>query len=419
MSEKTGLSASMPDIRVPAGWTLGGLATGLALGLVLQGTSALAPAVAVAEPLGAIWLRSLQMTILPLVTSLLVLGIVQTAAAAHGGAMVRRTLGLFATVLASAAVMSVLVMPLLLRAFPIPQEAVTALREGLALVEAGPVPGVGEFLQALVPSNVVTAAASGSILPVIVFFALFGAAITRLPQAPRAQLTGLFEAIAGAMLVVIGWVLWLAPLGVFALGLTVAANSGVAVIGALAHYIVLVSSIGGIVLIAAYVFAVVFARLPLGRFAREMLPVQAVAISTQSSLASLPAMLAACRALGVKERNSDLVLPLAVALFRATGPAMNLAVAVYVAQLAGVDLTVPMIAAGVGVALLTTLGSPGLPGTISFVISCGPIALAMGVPVGPLALLVAVEVLPDLMRTVGNVTMDVAATAIIDRRSET
>ena len=146
---------------------------------------------------------------------------------------------------------------------------------------------------------------------------------------------------------------------------------------------------------------------------------QAVAISTQSSLASLPAMLAACRALGVKERNSDFVLPLAVVLFRATGPAMNLAVAVYVAQLAGVELSLPMLAAGVGVSLLVTLGSPGLPGTISFVIACGPIVLAMGAPIGPLALLVAVEVLPDLMRTVGNVTMDVTATAIIDRRSET
>ena len=148
-----------------------------------------------------------------------------------------------------------------------------------------------------------------------------------------------------------------------------------------------------------------------------MLPSQAVAISTQSSLASLPAMLAACRTLGVRETTAEFVLPLAVALFRATSPAMNLAVAIYVAHLAGVELTPRRIAAGVAVALLTTIGSVSLPGTISFVTSIGPIALAMGVPIEPLALLVAVEMLPDIMRTVGNVTMDVAVTATVDRNT--
>ena len=62
------------------------------------------------------------------------------------------------------------------------------------------------------------------------------------------------------------------------------------------------------------------------------------------------------------------------------------------------------------------IGSVSLPGTISFVISVGPIALAMGVPIGPLALLVAVEMMPDIMRTIGNVTADVALTAAVDRK---
>ncbi|MBS0474343.1 MAG: cation:dicarboxylase symporter family transporter, partial [Proteobacteria bacterium] len=74
--------------------------------------------------------------------------------------------------------------------------------------------------------------------------------------------------------------------------------------------------------------------------------------------------------------------------------------------------------AGVLVAFLVSLSSVSLPGTLSFVVSVGPIALAMGVPVGPLALLVAVEVLPDIMRTLGNVTADVAVTAAVDRGHE-
>jgi Na+/H+-dicarboxylate symporter len=67
------------------------------------------------------------------------------------------------------------------------------------------------------------------------------------------------------------------------------------------------------------------------------------------------------------------------------------------------------------VAFLVSLSSVSLPGTISFVISVGPIAMAMGVPITPLALLVAVEMLPDLMRTLGNATLDVAATTVVDR----
>jgi Na+/H+-dicarboxylate symporter len=65
--------------------------------------------------------------------------------------------------------------------------------------------------------------------------------------------------------------------------------------------------------------------------------------------------------------------------------------------------------------MITTLGAPSLPGSISFISSIGPIALAMGVPITPLALLVAVEMLPDIFRTLGNVTMDLAVTAALDR----
>ena len=194
-----------------------------------------------------------------------------------------------------------------------------------------------------------------------------------------------------------------------------AARSGGGAIVALAHYIVLVGGIGGVVMIAGYVFAVIGGRLPLVAFARAMLPVQAVAFSTQSSLASLPAMLGACRALGLRAATGEFVLPLAVALFRATSPAMNLAVAIYVARLTGVALTTPVLVTGVVMALLVSPSTVSLPGSISFISTIGPIALAMGVPVGPLGLLVAVEMLPDLMRTLGNVTMDVAVTAAIDR----
>ena len=415
MNEVSGPAFALPDVRVPAAWTLGGLAAGLALGIVLAGTAAADPMLSVAQPLGRLWLRALQMTIIPLVAGLLVTGIGEAVAAARAGSMAWRTIALFALVLVAGTLASALLMPLLLEAFPLPQAAGAALRQAVP-GSATAVPQAGAFIESLIPANVFAAAADDAILPVIVFVALLGAAITRLPEAPRKQLSGLFAALAGAMLIVIGWVLRLAPLGVFCLALGVGVQSGTSAIAALAHYITLVAGIGAIVLAAAYGVAVLAARRPLVAFVRAMLPVQAVALSTQSSLASLPAMLAACGRLGVARSSAEFVLPLAVALFRATGPGMNLAVCIYVAKLSGVALTPGMLAAGVAMTLLTTVGTVSLPGTISFVSAIGPRALAMGLPLEPLALLVAVEMLPDIMRTVGNVTMDVAVAATIDER---
>lgn len=411
--------ATSPFPTVRATRILGALALGLTIGLAL---TAFAPqhterAVAIMEPLGNLWLRALQMTIMPLVVALLVTGIASTIRAARGGKAAMRTLWTFAVILASGSIMAAILTPALLALFPIPAAAGDSLRGAMGgQADLGPVPGIGEFLQGLIPTNPFAAAAADSVLPMIIFTTVFAVAVMRLPEDSQNRITGLFSAIADAMLIVIGWVLALAPIGVFALSLVVTARTGTAALGALAHYVVIVATIGGVMLIAAYAIAVLIARQNIVTFARAALPAQAVAISTQSSLATLPAMIGVCRQLGVRPATIDFVLPLAVALFRATGPAMNLAVAIYVAVWFDVELTPMVLIAGIAVATLTTLGAVSLPGAISFVTSIAPIAIAMGVPIAPLALLVAVEALPDLMRTIANVTMDIAVTASVDRR---
>ncbi|NBC37138.1 cation:dicarboxylase symporter family transporter [Novosphingobium sp. FSY-8] len=404
----------MPDIRVPAVWSLAALAAGLLVGSVVGAVPVLHGVALVAEPLGELWLRALRMTILPLVISLLVLGVVQTAAAARAGAVARRTVAwIFGTYLVSGAV-AMVVMPLWLSLWPIPRAAAGALAAGVGQ-SAGPVPGLDAFLLSILPTNIFAAAAGGEMLPCVVFFALFAVAMGRLPEAPRAALMTLFQGVAGVMMVMIGWVLALAPVGVFALALTLAVKAGASALGALAHYVALVSGVGGLVLLAGPVVAVVLGRVALRAYMRAMMPVFAVAASTQSSLASLPAMLGACGRLGVRAETAEFTLPLSVALYRATGAAMNIAVVLYVAHLTNTPVTIWAMVAGVLVAALAELGTPSLPGAISFVLSIGPVAMVMGVPVGPLALLVAVEMLPDLMRTLGNVAMDVAVTTAVDR----
>ncbi len=412
MNDAAGPSA-FPEIKVPALLTFAGLVLGIAIGILVQGNLAVADWVIAAERVGDLWLTVLKLTILPLVIGLVFTGISQTLAAAGGGALARRAVFLFLAILLASGTMSGLLIPTLLELFPIPARAAAALSGGAA--DAGEIPGFFDVLSAMFPDNIFAAAAGGAMLPVVVFTAMLALAATRIAEPPRRQLGLVFEGLAMAMMVIVGWVLMLAPIGVFGLAVSLGAKTGADAIGALAHYILVVSAAGLVVMLAAYVLAVTAGGRRLADFARALVPVHAVAISTQSSLASLPAMLAAARRLDVREATADFVLPLAVAIFRATSPAMNMGVALYVAYLTGTPLAVWAVAAGVAVAFLVSLSSVSLPGTLSFVVSVGPIAMAMGVPIEPLALLVAVEMLPDVMRTLGNVTMNVAVTSTVDR----
>ena len=416
MEQAKPAEGELTAIRLPVWWTFGGLVAGLALGWLLAESQLLATILPVTDIVGTLWLRALQMTIIPLVAALLVLGIARLVSAASAGAVARRMLLLVVVILFLSGLSTALLMPLLLAAFPPPEAASALLDTGN--VASQQVPGLGDFVTSLIAPNVIAAAAETAMLPLTVFFALFAVAVARLPETQRDTLLALFLALANAMLTLIGWVLWLAPVGVFALGIGVAAQAGGGAFATFLHYILTVTAMGTVIFLGGYLLAWAGGRIAPLTFARAMIPAQAVAFSTQSSLASLPAMLASAKRLGLRDSIADFSLPLAVAIFRATSPAMNMAVAIYVATLAGVELTPAVLAAGIAVAFVISVGSVSLPGSISFVISIGPIAIAMGIPVEPLALLVAVEMLPDIMRTLGNVTMNVAVATTVEHARE-
>jgi Na+/H+-dicarboxylate symporter len=178
-----------------------------------------------------------------------------------------------------------------------------------------------------------------------------------------------------------------------------------------------ISAVGIVLWLLSAPFAWIAGRVSPLRYLRAIGPSQAVALSTQSSLASLPAMLKATEKLDVPVAHSGVTLPIGVAIFRWTGPAMNFAVAIYVAHWFGIPLGPGQLAAGLAAGAITTMGAVGLPGTVSFVSSIAPIAIAMGVPILPLGLLVAVETIPDIFRTLGNVAMQVSTTRAVSIRS--
>src|SRR5688500_2177401 len=188
------------------------LALGLLAGIAVAEWSGawVADAVTVAEPIGGVWLNALQMTIVPLVVALLITGIAASAEAARASRLATRALILFVVLLWISSITAAVLTPLLLDLFPLPGAAAAALRDALAGTAAvGEVPGFGDFVRSIVPTNAIAAAAEDAILPLILFTTVFAFALVRLPNEPRERLVGLFQAIADTMLVVIGWVLWI------------------------------------------------------------------------------------------------------------------------------------------------------------------------------------------------------------------
>jgi Na+/H+-dicarboxylate symporter len=380
------------------------------------------PALQVAGFIGGLWLNALKMTVIPLVVALLVIGIAKGAEAARAGRIAGRTVLWIVIICTASAIFGALMIELLTGLFPLPLAQAQAMQAGLAGLDqstaTGPMPGVADFFKGIIPDNVISAAAKGEVLPLVVFAMLFALAVTRIEGERRRSLTEFFEAIADALLIIIGWVLWVAPLGVLALAFSVGASAGGAAFAGLGHYIVLISVIGILVTLWAYPIGAIWGRAGFGTFGKAMIAPQSVAISTRSSLASLPAMLAAARVIGVRDQVADVSLPLSVALFRATGPAMNTAVAFYVAHWLGYEPTMTQMIAATAVGAVMSYGAISLPGEVSFISSIAPIAMALGVPIAPLALLVAVEMVPDIFRTLGNVSMDVAVTTAVDRSAD-
>lgn len=398
------------------------LIAGIGLGALLDAVDndSLNAAASVVEAFGGAWLNALRMTVAPLVFALLVSAVASVADAAATGRLAARAVLLFTALLFFAGVYAVFAAKGLLLLWPVDRAAAEAFVAGAAAGDAAParVANFADWVMSLIPVNVFRAASEDAILPLTIFAVLFGFAATRLRAAQRELLVGGFAAIADVMVIIIHWVLLLAPLGVFALALGVGRHAGLGAAGLLAQYAIFVSlCIIGLIFFA-YIFASAFGGVGLWRFAVAIAPAQVVAASTQSSIATLPAMLETARdRLKIPKHLADLILPMAVAVFRFTSPVGNLAVCFFMAALYGFEPSLLQIVGAIFVAYAISIGAVGLPGQVSFITSVAPIAAALGLPTELLGVLIAVEVIPDIFRTIGNVTGDLMTTTILKRRA--
>ncbi len=398
------------------------LAIGVAGGIAIaaSGNASLLRAADFIAPIGTLWVNAIRMTVIPLVVSLLITGVASASDVRSVGRLGARTLLVFLMLLA---IVAVVVMPLVFVLFgflpkhggvlPLPAGAAEAAGE----LAAG---GMGHTLQtwvvSLLPPNPIAAAASGAMIPLILFTLLLALAIARSPERARATLVGFFQALVEAMLTLVRWIILAAPVGVFALVLPLTARAGAAVAGAIGFFIIAYSIACVAVILLLYPVVAIAARIPMRRFARAALPPQLIAFSSSSSIASLPALIdSAERELGLPPKVVGFVLPLAASMFKIAAPLSWTVGAFFVGWFYGIPLGVGQLAIIAFAALFLAFAAPGVPRGGFIMLT--PLFLAIGLPAEGIGILIAVDAIPDTFASALNSTGSLAAVAIASQVS--
>ncbi|HXO85024.1 MAG TPA: dicarboxylate/amino acid:cation symporter, partial [Gemmatimonadales bacterium] len=388
-----------------------GLLVGLAAWLLARyGHPGLVDLLAGLRPLGTLFINLLSMVVIPLVAAALFAGIAKLGDLRTVGRLVVRSLGFFwATALVAIVIGFLVALALLPRSFMSPEQQ-TALRAAagadVSVIQrtAETIPTGLQFLVQLVPANPFKAAADGNLLPVIVFVTIFGIAAAALPVEKRAPLTTIADSVTETLIRIIHWVLWFAPVGIFALVAPLVAQFGGPLLVAMGRFIVAVI-IGVFVFIAAvYLPSVaVIARLAPLRFLRAAYPSMLMGFSATSSMAALPTMLdAADTQLQIPRPVSGFVLPLAATINRGGSAVFQAIAVVFIARLYGIPFGFgEMLAAGAAV-FLSSLTVASVPS--ASVISLVPTFQSTGLPLAGLSILLGLDRIPDMFRTMTNVT---------------
>lgn len=393
------------------GAVVGGLAVGAA------GNDSLSRAADALVPIGTIWVNAIRMTVIPLVVSLVITGVASTSDVSAIGRVGGRTIVVFLSLLAGVALIVMPIAPSLFALLPaattkpaLPAGAAEAAGQ-LASDQAQTVSG---WLTSLVPSNPVAAAANGQMVPLILFTLLLALAITRTSPSTRTTLSGFFQAMSEAMLVMVRWVVLATPVGVFALVLPLVARAGASFVGGIGFYMVAYAASCFAVTLLLYPIVAVVAKVPMRTFARAALPPQLVAFSSSSSMASLPALVQSAETgFNLDKKVTGLVLPLTVSMFKLAAPVSWTVGAYFVGWFYGVPISATGLATIAFAAVFLAFAAPGVPRGAFIMLT--PLFLAIGLPVEGIGILIAVDAIPDTLATTLNVTGDLAAVVIIEK----
>ena len=388
-----------------------GLVLGFAVGLLAAatGSDALMAVALASAPIGTVFMNAIRMVVIPLVMAVIFTGVARLGDLRKLGRLGGTTLGFYWITTPPAIVLGMATMGFFLRFAP--EVAMPAAGE-----QAAPeIPGVVDFLVTLVPPNPFAAASAGSLLPLIVFTALFGAAAAALGGKHKEQLMTFADAVSATLVKLVWWVLWCAPVGVFGLAAPVTAQLGWDLVQSLAVFVAAV--LAGLLLFTGGVFLVLLrwvGGIAPGRYVKGVFGATSIAFASTSTVAALPASLQeASGKLGVSENVADLVLPLGASLYRPGSALFQGAAVVFLAHL--FEVPFPLAAAGGAVLAVFLVALTIAPVPSASIFTMAPALDVAGVPLGGLGILLGIDRIPDMFRTVTNLWGQITTSVVVDR----
>jgi len=391
------------------------IAAGLVLGLVV-GLAAAATGngflLAIAKgsaPFGTLFMNAIRMVVIPLIVTVIFTSIARLGDPRKLGRIGGLTITYYWITLIPAIAIGMATMKFGLRfasEIEMPRAETTDIPELQSIVD---------FLVSLVPGNPFAAASAGAILPLIVFTALVAAATGTLPSERRERLVNLADDASEALIKLVWWILYTAPIGVFGLAAPVTAQLGWDLVQTLAIFIVCVF-VGLVIFLAIVTLPMVYFVAGIGpiRYLSGTIGAVSVAVSTTSTAAAIPVTLEeTTKNLKVSTTIADLLVPLGASMHRPGSALFQGAAIVYLAYL----FDVPIPAAAIGAAMLATflVSLTVAPVPSSGVMTMAPALEAIGVPTGGLAILLGIDRIPDMMRTATNLLGQISAAALVDR----
>ena len=388
-----------------------GLVLGLIVGLAASATGnawllALADGSA---PFGTLFINAIRMVVIPLIVTVIFTSIARLGDPRKLGRIGGLTITYYWVTLVPAIAIGMATMAVGLR---------FASEIEMPVAEATTVPAlqsIVDFLVGLVPANPFAAASSGAILPLIVFTALVAAATGTLAAERRDRMVNLAEDVSEALIKLVWWILYLAPIGVFGLIAPVTAKLGWDLLVSLGIFIVCVF-VGLVLFLMLITLPLVYFVAGIGpvRYLKGTFGAVSVATSTTSTAAAIPVTLEeTTKNLGVSKTVADLLVPLGASMHRPGSALFQGAAIVFLAYL--YDVPIPM--AAIGAAMLATflVSLTVAPVPSSGVVTMAPALDAVGVPVAGLAIILGIDRIPDMMRSAVNVLAQMSTAVLVNR----
>ena len=388
-----------------------GLVLGLVVGLAAAATgNALLTAIAEGSaPFGTIFMNAIRMVVIPLIAVVIFSSIARLGDPRKLGRIGGMTLAFYWLSLIPAIAIGMAVTKFGLQfASDIDMPAADA-------ASVPELPTFIDFIISLVPSNPFAAASNGAILPLIVFTALVAAAAGTLAPERRERLVDIADDVGAALIKLVMWILYTAPIGVFGLAAPVTARLGWELVQSLGIFIVCVFV--GLLIFLLFItlpFMAVVARIGPAKFLGGAFGAMSVAVSTTSTAAAIPVSLEESKKnLKVSPTIADLLIPLGASMHRPGSALFQGSAIVFLAFL----YDVPIPAAAIGAAFLATflVSLTVAPVPSSGVVTLAPALDAVGIPIAGLAILLGIDRIPDMMRSGVNLLSQISVAALVDR----